>query len=74
MAKAFFVPPTVEDVKKYVAVRVAEGKPFTDAETFVAHYESKGWMIGRNKMKCWKAAVTTWEKRATKNNESESLI
>jgi hypothetical protein len=25
------------------------------------HYEAKGWMIGKAKMKDWKAAVRTWE-------------
>ena len=26
-------------------------------------YESKGWMVGKDKMKDWKASVRTWEKR-----------
>ena len=34
-----------------------------DAEAFIAYYESKGWMVGSGKMKNWKAAVTTWEKK-----------
>ena len=33
-----------------------------DAEAFVAFYESKGWLIGKNPMKNWKSAVITWEK------------
>ena len=38
-----------------------------DAEHFVSFYEAKGWMIGKNKMKDWKAAVRTWERsRKTK--------
>jgi hypothetical protein len=37
-----------------------------DPQTFIDFYESKGWMIGKNKMKDWKAAVRTWEKRETK--------
>ena len=33
-----------------------------DAQAFVDFYASKGWMIGKNKMKDWKAAVRTWER------------
>jgi hypothetical protein len=54
-----FIPPTVEEVKAYCESR----HNGIDAEEFVAFYESKGWFIGRNKMKSWKAAITTWEKK-----------
>ena len=40
-----------------------ERKNNINAETFIDFYESKGWKIGKNKMKDWKAAVRTWEKR-----------
>ena len=53
-----FVPPTVEEVEAYCRERNND----IDAEAFVAFYESKGWMIGKNKMKNWKMAVVTWEK------------
>lgn len=53
-----FVPPTVEEVKNYCDER----NNGIDAEAFVAFYDSKGWMIGKNKMKSWKSAVITWEK------------
>jgi hypothetical protein len=33
-----------------------------DADAFVDFYESKGWLVGKNKMKDWKAAVRTWER------------
>jgi hypothetical protein len=55
-----FTAPTVEEVAEYTRSRA--GKPNVDAETFVDFYASKGWMVGRNKMKDWKAAVRTWEK------------
>ena len=54
-----FIKPTVEDVKNYCLER----KNNINAETFIDFYESKGWKIGRNKMKCWKSSVRTWEKR-----------
>jgi len=53
-----FAPPTVEEVKNYCLER----NNGIDAEAFVAFYDSKGWMIGKNKMKSWKSAVITWEK------------
>ena len=54
-----FIPPTVDEVKEYLDSVGSQ----VDAESFVAHYESNGWMVGKNKMKSWKAAIVTWEKR-----------
>lgn len=53
-----FTPPTVEEVSAYCAER-GNG---IDAERFVNFYASKGWMVGKNKMKDWKAAVRNWER------------
>lgn len=53
-----FVKPTVEEVEAYCLER---GNA-VDARTFWDFYESKGWMIGRNPMKDWRAAVRTWER------------
>lgn len=53
-----FTPPSVEDVFAYCQERGNE----IDAEYFVDSYTAKDWMIGKNKMKDWKAAVRTWEK------------
>ena len=61
-----FIPPTVEEVRAYCESR----HNGIDAEEFVAFYESKGWFIGKNKMKSWKSAITTWEKR--RKNEGVS--
>lgn len=57
--KKNFIPPSVEEVKEYL---LSVGSK-VDAEAFVAFYESKDWMIGKNKMKNWKSAIVTWEKR-----------
>ncbi len=54
-----FVPPTVEEVAEYCQQR----NNGIDAEAFVAFYASKGWYVGKNKMKDWKQCVITWEKR-----------
>lgn len=56
-----FIPPTVEEVRAYCIER-GNG---VDPERFVDYYTSKGWMIGKNKMKDWKAAVRTWERGST---------
>jgi hypothetical protein len=61
-----FKPPTVEEVKAYAAEK---GFTRLNAESFVAYYESKGWMIGRNKMKNWKAAASGWEIREKNYNQ-----
>ena len=53
-----FVPPSVDELSAYIKEK---GYHF-DAESFIAHYESNGWMVGRNKMKSWKSACVTWEK------------
>lgn len=59
--KKRFVPPSVEDVSAHIAEK---GYHF-DAEAFVAFYESKGWKVGNQPMKSWKASCVTWEKRET---------
>ena len=40
-----------------------------EASKFCDFYESNGWKVGKNKMKCWKAAVRNWLKN---NNEKAS--
>ena len=57
-----FVPPTVDEVRDYCFDR---GNA-VDAQRFVDYYTSNGWMVGKNKMKDWKAAVRTWEQKEGK--------
>lgn len=59
LSKQKFNPPTAEQVAAYCG----EKGYHIDPEAFVAFYECKGWAVGKNKMKNWKAAVLTWEKR-----------
>lgn len=54
-----FIPPLVDEVRTYCAERGNR----VDAERFVDFYAAKGWMVGKNKMKDWKAAVRTWERQ-----------
>lgn len=51
-----FHPPTIEQVQAYVTEKGYK----VDAQRFVDFYESKGWFVGKNKMKDWKAAVRNW--------------
>ena len=53
-----FVPPTIEQIRDYCIER----NNLVDPERFYNFYQAKGWMVGKNKMKDWKAAVRTWEK------------
>lgn len=64
-----FVPPTLEQVQDYCRERGND----VDAQRFIDFYESKGWMVGKNKMKDWKACVRTWE-RGSKKSESPKNI
>ena len=61
-----FIPPIVEEVKNYCQERNNN----VDAEMFIDFYSSKGWIVGKSKMKDWKAAVRTWEKRGGQNGQA----
>lgn len=52
--------PTVEEINEY-----CEAKGFyIDAQAFIDHYDSCGWVIGKNKpMKDWCAAVNKWHRK-----------
>lgn len=60
------IPPTIEEIKDYCVKR----NNSVDANNFFNFYESKGWMVGKTKMKDWKASVRTWENR--ENNKYSS--
>ena len=59
--KLRFCPPSVEEVRSYCEER-GNG---IDPETFIDFYTMKGWRVGKEHMKDWKAAVRTWERRRT---------
>lgn len=54
-----FKPPTVDEVAQYCFERMNKVNP----QKFVDYYTSNGWMVGKNKMKDWKAAVRNWEQK-----------
>lgn len=53
-----FTPPTIEEVTAYCKER----KNNVDPQKWMDYYTSNGWMVGKNHMKNWQAAVRTWEK------------
>ncbi|MDD6477061.1 MAG: hypothetical protein PUF69_04940 [Eubacteriales bacterium] len=61
-----FTKPTLQEVKAYCIER----KNDVDPERFIDFYESNGWMVGKNRMKDWRAAVRNWERnKASKSAE-----
>lgn len=59
-----FAPPTVQEVEDYCLQRNNE----VDPKKWHNFYLAKDWMIGKNKMKDWKAAVRTWEGNSPKKD------
>lgn len=64
-----FTPPTQSEVQDYCKQRSNN----VDPERFIDFYSAKGWMIGRNKMKDWKAAVRTWERKDKSNDPGRKV-
>ncbi|MEG2831737.1 MAG: hypothetical protein RR923_03055, partial [Bacilli bacterium] len=62
-----FEKPTIAEIENYCK----EINSNINAHNFYDFYESKGWLIGKNPMKCWKACVRTWE-RNTKGVKSDA--
>lgn len=60
-----FKTPTIQEVKSYCLER----KNNVDPQKFVDFYQSKGWLVGKSKMKDWEACVRTWEKETPQNGK-----
>jgi hypothetical protein len=65
-----FAPPTPQEVSDYCTER----KNGIDPQRFLDFYASKGWMIGKNKMRDWKAAVRTWEGKDQGSNRTNTGV
>lgn len=61
-----FVKPTIEEVFQYVYEQGYQ----MNSEAFYDFYESKNWMVGKNKMKDWKAAIRNWYRNEKNKNAS----
>ena len=60
-ARSKFVIPTFEEVAEYIAANNLN----VDASQFIDYYTSNNWMVGRNKMRDWQAALRNWARRDT---------
>jgi hypothetical protein len=65
-----FIVPTIIEIEDYCRLRCNE----INAEQFYDFYQSKGWMVGKTKMKDWKAAIRNWERNRKKNVKGMSKI
>jgi len=58
-----FTPPTRSELHTYI---LEQGLNL-DIDRFLDYYNSNGWMVGRNKMKDWKAAARNWANKDRKD-------
>ena len=63
--RVIFRKPTLQEVMEYCESR----NNGVNAQRFIDYYESNGWMVGRNHMKDWRAAVRTWEQKDKQQNK-----
>jgi len=68
--KGRFKKPLISDISNYIEER----GNLIDANKFYDYYESNGWKVGKNKMKCWKAAVRNWENMRKDKGQIESKV
>ncbi len=66
--RRIFTPPTLEEVTDYCLER----NNLIDPQGWIDWYASKDWMIGKNKMADWKAAIRTWESRNKQDHKKEA--
>ena len=64
------IPPDKNDVIEYCKVR----KNNVDANKWYDHYTANGWLIGKNKMKDWRAAIRTWEEKKEESQKPKLAI
>jgi uncharacterized protein len=67
---ARFQKPTIEQLKEYMR----EQGMNDIAENWLNHYEANGWMVGKNKMKDWKASVRTWKTNQKNNSATPQVV
>jgi hypothetical protein len=65
-----FVKPTIEQLKEYMS----EQGMNDIAENWLNHYEANGWMVGKVKMKDWKASVRTWKTNQKNNSATPQVV
>ena len=67
---ARFQKPTIQQLKEYM-----NEQGMNDiAENWLNHYEANGWMVGKVKMKDWKASVRTWKTNQKNNSATPQVV
>ncbi len=83
VSRSHFRAPTYEEIFEFMKSKNAlagnvwsDAKVITEAKAFFNHYESNGWMVGKNKMKNWEAAVRNWMNNNSKfeSNKPKNVI
>ena len=64
------IPPSIESVRRYCEIR-NNGVDYNKWHNF---YQSKGWKVGKEKMKDWQAAVRTWEDKKDQKDERKVAL
>jgi hypothetical protein len=59
-----FVQPSLEELADFIQSNGYQ----VNADAFKSHYDSKGWYVGKNRMKDWRAAVRGWHAREVEKN------
>lgn len=67
--RTIFIPPELSEVQNYCIERQNK----VDPEQWHNHYTANGWMVGKTKMKDWKAAVRTWEKNNFNSQQNGTI-
>jgi len=65
-----FSKPSKQEVKDYII----EIRAKVDAGAFYDHYESNGWMVGKVKMKDWKATVRKWNRTSQPKEPAKQKV
>jgi hypothetical protein len=67
VSRSHFRAPAYDEILNFMKERNLlagnvwnDAKVVTESKAFFNHYESNGWMVGKNKMKNWEAAVRNW--------------
>lgn len=85
VSRSRFRAPTYDEILSFMKEKNSlagnvwnDAKVVTESKAFFNHYESNGWMVGKNKMKNWEAAVRNWmnnnskfDKQKPNQNERE---
>lgn len=64
-----FAPPTEAEA---IAEAVSIGLPAKEGSSFINYHQARGWVVGKVRMKDWRAAMRTWLSNFRKFNPSTS--